>query len=61
MSPAGSLMHDVLNAVLGCVLVYGALFGVGEILLRSAKVGVVLLAVSAAAGALISRDLSRAA
>ena len=33
---AGSLGRELLNALLGCVLVYAALFGVGEILLRSA-------------------------
>jgi Na+/proline symporter len=54
----GSLAQELLNALLGCVLVYGALFGVGEILLRSAAVGAVLLAVSAAAAVAIGRNLS---
>src|SRR5262249_33023273 len=33
-APSGSLGRDLANAALGCVLVYGALFGVGEFLLR---------------------------
>jgi Na+/proline symporter len=45
------------NALLGCVLVYAALFGVGEILLRSAMLGVVLLLTSAVAAAAIARNL----
>ena len=55
----GSLAHDLLNAVLRCVLVYAALFGVGQMLLRSVPVGVALLGVAAAAGFLLARDLSR--
>jgi Na+/proline symporter len=55
---AGSLGRELLNALLGCVLVYSALFGVGEILLRSVAVGVSLLAMSAAAAAAIARNLS---
>jgi hypothetical protein len=47
----------LLNALLGCVLVYAALFGVGEILLRSAARGAVLLIVAALAAAAIARNL----
>jgi Na+/proline symporter len=54
---SGSLGRELLNALLGCVLVYAALFGVGEILLRSAVRGVVLLVVSALAAAAIARNL----
>jgi hypothetical protein len=53
----GSLGRELLNALLGCVLVYSALFGVGEILLRSAMVGVGLIAVSATAAMAIARNL----
>jgi hypothetical protein len=45
------------NAALGCVLIYGALFGVGEILLRSLVVGLALVLVAVAAGIVISRNL----
>jgi len=52
-----SLAGELLNACLGCVLVYAALFGVGELLLRSAAMGIGLLIISALAGALIARNL----
>jgi len=51
------LRGEIVNAALGCVLVYAALFGVGQILLRSATVGMLLLGVSAAAAFLIARNL----
>ena len=54
---SGSLGGELFNAFLGCVLVYAALFGVGEILLRSAVRGVILLIVSALAAAAIARNL----
>jgi len=57
--PAGaaSLVRSIVNAALGCVLVYAALFGVGELLLRSAAAGIALLAVSALAAFAIARNL----
>jgi hypothetical protein len=54
----GSLSGELLNAFLGCVLVYAALFGVGELLLRSAPIGIGLLIVSAAAAFAIARNLT---
>ncbi|HKB12011.1 MAG TPA: sodium:solute symporter family protein [Vicinamibacterales bacterium] len=54
----GSLPRDLLNVLLGCVLVYSALFGVGELLLRSAALGFTLLLVSVAAAAAIARNFS---
>jgi hypothetical protein len=39
------------------VLVYAALFGVGELLLRSTVVGVTLLVISAVAALAIARNL----
>jgi Na+/proline symporter len=51
------LSGELVNAALGCVLVYAALFGVGEILLRSAAVGAALLAISASAALAIARNL----
>jgi solute:Na+ symporter, SSS family len=58
-TPTGSapLVRQIVNAMLGCVLVYSALFGVGEILLRSALIGIGLLAVSALAAFAIARNL----
>ncbi len=52
-----SLGREVLNACLGCVLVYAALFGVGYLLLRSAAVGIGLLVISALAAVAIARNL----
>jgi Na+/proline symporter len=54
----GSLSGELLNAFLGCVLVYAALFGVGELLLRSVPIGIGLLIVSAAAAFAIARSLT---
>jgi len=54
---SASLGGELLNALLGCVLVYASLFGVGEILLRSATRGVVLLVVAALAALAIARNL----
>ena len=54
-----TLRGELLNALLGCVLVYAALFGVGELLLRSVSVGLGLLAVSAVSAYLIARNLVR--
>jgi len=55
----GSLPLELLNALLGCVMVYSALFGVGEILLGTVSRGLILLAVSAASAGVIARNLSR--
>ena len=58
--PAGeshSLVSDLVNAALGCVLVYAALFGVGEILLRSVAVGCILLVVSMLAAWAVAKNL----
>ena len=45
------------NALLGCVLVYAALFGVGEILLGSAARGAILLVIAVLAAGAIARNL----
>jgi hypothetical protein len=55
---SASLGTELLNAFLGCVLVYAALFGVGHLLLRSAAVGIGLLALSALAAFAIARNLT---
>jgi solute:Na+ symporter, SSS family len=54
----GSLGRELLNALLGCVLVYSALFGVGQLLLRSATVGIGLLIVSGLAAFAIASNLA---
>jgi Na+/proline symporter len=55
--PTSSLAGELANAFLGCVLVYAALFGMGEILLRSVPIGVSLLAVASIAAIVIARNL----
>jgi Na+/proline symporter len=52
-----SLVSDLVNAALGCVLVYAALFGVGEILLRSVALGCTMLVVSGLAAWAIAKNL----
>jgi solute:Na+ symporter, SSS family len=56
--PTRSLGRELTNALLGCVLVYSALFGVGYLLLRSALVGVALLGLSALSAFAIARSLA---
>ena len=55
--PSGSLTKDLTNAVLGCLLVYAALFGVGEMLLRSVVTGTILIGLSACSAIAIARNL----
>jgi hypothetical protein len=50
---------NALDAVLGCVLVYGCLFGIGKLVFGTWGWGVLLLALAAAAGYLIFWHLSR--
>ncbi len=50
---------NLLDWIAGCVLVYGVLFGVGKLLLLETGQGVALLALGAAAGIVIYRDLTR--
>ncbi|PYQ77370.1 MAG: sodium:proline symporter [Acidobacteria bacterium] len=55
--PPASIGRELINATLGCVLVYSALFGVGEMLLHSAAIGFILLVIAAAAATAIARNL----
>jgi SSS family solute:Na+ symporter len=57
MAGVGSLGRQLVNAAFGCVLVYAALFGTGELLLGSAVRGMTLLALSALAAFAIARNL----
>ena len=57
--PSADGLANLLDWVSGCVLVYGALFGVGKLLLHEPRPGIILLAVAAVAGFVIYRDLSR--
>jgi Na+/proline symporter len=55
---SGGGLHNLLDWICGCVLVYGALFGVGKLLLRETGAGLALLGVGLVAGAVIYWDLS---
>jgi SSS family solute:Na+ symporter len=56
---AGGGWFDALDWICGCALIYGALFGVGKLLLGETGLGFGLLAMGAAGGAVIWVDLSR--
>jgi len=51
--------YDFLDWIAGCVLIYGALFGIGKIVLKEFTLGFLFLALAAVAGVIIYRDLSR--
>jgi solute:Na+ symporter, SSS family len=57
--PSSDGLANTLDWIAGCALIYGALFGVGKLLLHDVLPGVLLLALAAAGGAVIYRDLSR--
>jgi len=52
-------LANLLDWICGCILIYGILFGVGKLLLHETAVGLSLLALGIAAGAVIYWDLSR--
>ena len=56
---AGGGWWDAIDWISGCVLIYGALFGTGKLLLGDTALGLWLLAMGAAGGAVIWFDLSR--
>jgi SSS family solute:Na+ symporter len=56
---SGGGWWDALDWICGCALIYGALFGVGKLLLGETRLGFGLLAMGAAGGAVIWFDLSR--
>jgi solute:Na+ symporter, SSS family len=59
LSEVRDLGGNALDWVLGCVLVYCTLFGIGKLVFGEWLLGVLLLAVAAMAGYLIFWDLSR--
>ena len=59
VKPSSGGLSNLLDWIAGCTLVYGALFGVGKLLLGDTTTGLLLLALAAVGGFVIYRDLSR--
>jgi Na+/proline symporter len=59
VAESGGGLFNLLDWAAGCVLIYGALFGVGKLLLGETVSALWLLAASTAGGAVIYWDLSR--
>lgn len=59
VTPSGGGLSNLLCWVGGCMLIYGALFGTGKLILHEFKQAAVLLTVAACGVGIIYRDLSR--
>jgi len=59
LPPVRDAASNAFDWVMGCILVYGALFGIGNLVFGDWTPGIVLLVLSAIAGYLIFWDLSR--
>jgi hypothetical protein len=59
-APMETLPMQLLNWLLGCLLIYGSLFGIGKLIFKEWWEGAAFTAVAVVAGVLISRNLSRA-
>ncbi|HEV2114349.1 MAG TPA: sodium:solute symporter family protein [Terriglobales bacterium] len=59
LKPVRDLSSNTFDWVMGCLVVYGALFGIGKLVFQQWGKGVALLAIAAVAGYLIFWDLSR--
>jgi hypothetical protein len=59
ISPSHDGWYNLMDWVLGCLMVYLTLFGIGKLLLGSNGTGLLFLAIAAVAGYLIYWDLSR--
>jgi Na+/proline symporter len=58
--PRESLAVNFINWLLGCVLIYASLFGVGYLLFKEWLAGLACLLIAVVSAAVISRNLSRA-
>lgn len=59
VKPVKDGLANLLDWICGCVMIYGALFGVGKLLLKDYGSGSLMLATAAIAGAIIYWDLNR--
>ena len=55
----GRISLQIVNWILGCALIYGALFGIGKLIFKEWGLGFLYLLIAIIAGALITRNLSR--
>ncbi len=56
---SSDLTRNLIDWLCGCALVYGALFGIGKIILKYYGTGLAFIAIALAGGGIIVRDLSR--
>jgi hypothetical protein len=56
----GSLAPHLINWILGCVLIYSSLFGIGKLIFKEWLVAVIYLSVAGLSALAISRTLSEA-
>ena len=59
VAPVHDLKYAFLDWAAGCVMIYGALFGTGKLILGDRGLGILFLALAVAGGAVIYWDLSR--
>ncbi|HYZ87527.1 MAG TPA: sodium:solute symporter family protein [Bryobacteraceae bacterium] len=59
VKPRQDGLHNLLCWICGCILIYGVLFGVGKLILKETALGLAMLALGLAAGAVIYWDLNR--
>jgi Na+/proline symporter len=59
IKPSRDGLSNLLDWISGCVLIYGVLFGTGKLLLHENGIGLALLGMGLAGGAVIYWDLSR--
>jgi Na+/proline symporter len=57
--PSHDAKYNLMDWLLGCLMVYMALFGIGKLLLGSTRTGLLFLTISAVSGYTIYRDFSR--
>ena len=58
-APVSGLWVQIANWVLGCVLIYSSLFGIGKLVMKEWLAAVLFIAAAIVSGFLISRNLSR--
>lgn len=59
VKPSRDGMWNLLDAVSGCAMIYGTLFGIGKLIFGDTALGLGLLALAAVGGGIIYWDLSR--